>query len=263
MTRATLGDIEVNYQATGSGPPVVLLHGLAEDHQSWDVVVSDLAGFTTYAVDVRGHGGSSAGDGEGTLAQLSADLERFVREVSGPAAVIGYSLGGTIALRAAAEADTQIRHLIVIASSSVVGGAAAEFFAGRIAQIENEQWDDFASGLRGDTAQQVVTDVDLDALTAARVGAVGNGHGYVNAAHAMIGVRSAPLTDELAHISVPVDVIGADQDVFCPRKAADLIVEGVPNGRYHEIEGAGHLISVDQPRRYGQLISGLLKESAT
>ncbi len=262
MTRTTLGDFEVNYEMTGSGPAVILVHGLAEDLRSWDPLLPALSDFTVYALDVRGHGGSSVGDGDGTLAQLAADLERFVQKVSGPAAVVGYSLGGTIALRAAADADTAIRHVIAVASSSVVGRGAADFFAGRIAQIESHQWDEFAAGLRSDTSQQVVTAPDLDALTATRLVAVGDGDGYVNAARAMIGVRSSPLTNDLARIKVAVDVVGADQDVFCPRKAADLIVEGVPRGRYHEIEGAGHLISVDQPARYGSLISRLLKEVA-
>ncbi len=260
MTRIPLGDFDVNYETAGSGPAVVLVHGLAEDLHSWDPVLPALSDFTVYAVDVRGHGGSSVGAGDGTLAQLAGDLEHFLQEVSGPAAVVGYSLGGTIALRAAVEA-TVVRHVISVASSSVVGRGAAEFFAGRIAQIENEQWADFAAGLRSDTSQQVVTEPDLDALTAARLKAVGDGSGYVNAAKAMIGLRSSPLTQDLAHVSTPVDVVGADQDTFCPRKAADLIIEGVPSGRYYEIEGSGHLLSVDQPDRYAALVSRLLKDA--
>ncbi|MCP4225983.1 MAG: alpha/beta fold hydrolase [Actinomycetia bacterium] len=262
MTRHELGDISVNYHRQGSGPAVVLLHGLAEDHSSWDPVLDHLAGHTVYAVDLRGHGTTTAGDGQGTLAQLSADLSRFVGELSGPAVVVGYSLGGTIALRAAVQADAPIESLIVVAASSVVGGAAAEFFAGRIAQIEAGDWEGFGAGLHDDTAQQVVGGADIELLTVARLQAVGTGEGYVNAARAMIGVRSAPLTPELARVTIPVEVIGGDQDVFCPRKAADMIVEALPDSRYHEIPDAGHLISVDQPERYGQLIADLVRGRA-
>ena len=190
MSSVELGDIVVNYRRRGSGPAVVLLHGLAEDHRSWDAVTAYLDGFTTYAVDLRGHGQTNTGQGRGTLRQLSDDLTAFLNTVSGPAAVVGYSLGGTIALDAATTSDAPIRHLVVVATSSVVGTAAADFFAGRIAQLEAGDTAAFAAGLRGDTSQQIVSTADLDAVVADRLAALGDGSGYINAARAMIGVRA-------------------------------------------------------------------------
>ncbi|MCP5027868.1 MAG: alpha/beta fold hydrolase [Actinomycetia bacterium] len=260
MPTAELGNIIVHYQQQGSGPAVVLLHGLAEDHRSWAPMLHHLGEHSVTAIDLRGHGGTSAGDGDGTLEQLSDDLRRFLAEVTGPAVVIGYSLGGTIALHAASTGDTNVRGVIAVAASSVVGRAAADFFTGRIAQIEAGDWDEFGAGLRGDTAQQVVSEVDLDALTAYRLGALGDGLGYVNAARAMIRVQSAPLSPLLPGVATKVDVVGGDSDVFCPRKAADMIVDALPNGRYHEIAGAGHLISIDQPEDYGRLLARLLED---
>lgn len=259
MTRVQLGDIEVNYCRRGEGPPVVLLHGLAEDCKSWDRVADRLDGFTVYAVDLRGHGATTAGSCEGTLEQLAGDLAAFQREVSGPGSVVGYSLGGAIGLWAATRPDSLIGRLVVVATSSVVGRAAADFFAGRIAQISSGDWAGFAQGLRSDTAQQVVSEADIDALAAARLAAVGTGDGYVNAARAMIGVRSSPLHPRLESVAIPVDVIGADRDMFCPRRASELIVEALPDARYHEIGDAGHLVSIDQPQRYGELIARVLK----
>ena len=174
--------------------------------------------------------------------------------------MVGYSLGGTIGLKAATAPDTLIEHLIVSATSSVVGSAAATFFEGRIAQLEAHDMKGFAAGLRDDTAQQIVTGADVDAATSKRVGAVGDGRGYINAARAMVGIRSEPLHPLLAQIDVPIDVIGASDDVFCPRQASDIIVEVIDGCRYHEVGGAGHLISVDQPEAYGKLLARLLAE---
>jgi len=262
MSTAELNDIVVNYRRRGSGPPVVLLHGLAEDLRSWDAVAAHLGGFTVYTPDLRGHGRTTPGEGTGTLSQLSDDLAAFLSTVTGPAAVVGYSLGGAIGLRAATYPGTLITHLIVAATSSVVGSAAAEFFAGRIAQLEASDWDGFAAGLRDDTAKQVVTAADIDALASRRVDAVGDGRGYINAARAMIGVRSEPLNPLLARIEAPVDVVGAESDVFCPRRASEIIVDAVAGCRYHEVAGAGHLLSVDQPDAYGRLLARLLHERA-
>ena len=263
MTTVELSDIVVNYRRRGSGPPVVLLHGLAEDLRSWDAVAAHIGEFAVYTLDLRGHGRTTAGEGAGTLLQLSDDLDAFLRAVTGPAAVVGYSLGGTIGLKAATAPGSLITHLIVAATSSVVGTAAAEFFEGRIAQLEAHDWDGFAAGLRDDTAKQVVTEADIDTLASRRMNAVGDGRGYINAARAMIGLRSEPLNPLLARIEVPVDVIGASNDVFCPRRASDIIVDTVTDCRYHEVAGAGHLLSVDQPDAYGKLIARLLHERGT
>ena len=260
MTTVELDDIVVHYRQRGSGPPVVLLHGLAEDHRSWDGVAAHLDGFATYALDLRGHGRTSPGRGAGTLWQMSDDLAAFLTAVTGPAAVVGYSLGGTIALKAATTARTLIRHLIVVATSSVVGTAAAGFFEGRIAQLEAEDWAGFADGLRGDTSKQIVTGADIDKVASRRMDAVGDGRGYINAARAMMGIRAEPLNPLLAKIDLPVDVVGAESDVFCPRRASDIIVEAIGNCRYHEVAGAGHLLSVDQPDAYGALLARLLHE---
>ena len=258
MSTVRLGDIEVNYAQRGSGPPVLLLHGLAEDHRSWEAVAEHLDGFAVHAIDLRGHGGTTVGHGAGTLLQLSRDLDAFLADVTGPAAVVGYSLGGTIGLRAAASPGTLIDHLVVVATSSVVGSAAAEFFAGRVAQLEAADTRGFADGLRSDTAAQIVSGADVDAVTDTRLAAVGEGHGYINAARAMMGIRSEPLHPLLGSIAVPVDVVGGSGDVFCPRRAADLLVEAIAHSSYHEVADAGHLLSVDQPDAYGRLIAEIL-----
>ena len=52
--------VEIAYERAGSGPPLVLVHGITENHHSWDPLVADLArSFDVVAVDLRGHGASS------------------------------------------------------------------------------------------------------------------------------------------------------------------------------------------------------------
>ncbi len=242
---ARLGDIDVAYADSGSGPALVLVHGLAEDHRTWDAQ-QDLPGLHTYAYDLRGHGGTSLGDADGSLAQLSDDLVNFLRGVSGPAICAGFSLGGTVVLSAAAEEPELVLGAIVLGTSTVVGRAAAEFYAERISRVGDPQR--VAEALREDTAP-AVTDpaADVDAITARRVAAVGNGLGYANAARAMATLREQPLTPRLAAIGCPVAVIGASDDSFCPRKAADIMLAALPCATYSEIPGAGHLMNVDNP----------------
>ncbi len=256
--RAQLSDITAGYTVAGDGPAVVLVHGLAEDRQSWADVQRRLHGYRTYAVDLRGHGETTLGHPEGTLAQLGADLIQFLESVSGPAACVGYSLGGTVAAWAASKRLDLVRHLVVAGTSSVVGRAAVGFFETRIKGIE-EDFAEFAKALRADTAAQLVRAADqLDTVTKRRLAAIGDGRGYINAARAMIRVAAEPLTPLLATLKCPMDVIHADGDLFCPRKAVDILVGALPDVACYEIRDAGHLMSIDQPVTYANAIQTTL-----
>ena len=248
----SLRDIDVTYTRAGHGPAVVLVHGLAEDHQSWRPVQEAGLEATTYAYDLRGHGQTTAGSPQGTLAQLRDDLLTFLEEVTGPATCVGFSLGGTVVLSAAAQRPDLVTKVVALGTSSVVGRGAAGFYAGRIALFRGPDTAAQQEALFSDTAAALHNpESDVDAVTRFRLAAVGDGRGYVNASTAMAALVDAPLTPELSKVGpgVEVVIIGADHDTFCPKKAADIILGAVEHATYAEISGAGHLMLVDQPEQ--------------
>jgi 3-oxoadipate enol-lactonase len=254
-----LGDIETAYNVYGEGPPLVLIHGLAEDKESWSVIQQNLKNFRTYAYDLRGHGYSTLGSGEGTLEQLGCDLIAFLEKVSGPAKCVGYSLGGTLLLWAAVKKPKLISAAVVAGTSTVVGKQALGFFKERVRMIRDE-FSAFAPTLRNDTELQIVNSgVDLEAIVANRLEAVGDGAGYVNAALAMMCLHVNPLTPLLSKIECPVSVIGGENDIFCPSKAADIMLSKLSKGTYLEVANAGHLLSIDQPETYANAIRSALQ----
>ena len=260
--RARLADIDVGYSRMGEGPPAVMVHGLAEDRKSWADVQRRLSDFTTYAYDLRGHGETELGEAEGSLEQLGCDLIAFLDALTGPADCIGYSLGGAVVLWVAAKRPDLVTRATVAGTSTVVGRRAAEFFRDRIETIRSD-FSGFAGELKEDTRQQLVVAGDrLEDVTARRLKAIGSGDGYVNAARAMARLNEEPLTQVLPEIACPVHVIGGEADVFCPRKAADIMIDGLRHGTYHEVAGAGHLMSVDQPDAYAQAIRNALEGGA-
>lgn len=257
MRRARLRDIDVAYREAGpvDAPAVVFVHGLAEDSATWQPQLDTLAGYHLYAYDVRGHGATDPGAGEGKLEQLAADLGAFLETVSGPAICVGFSLGGTIVLAAAADYPNLVRGVVVLGTSTVVGRGAAGFYTDRIAHAA-----ELGESLRADTAAGLFrTDVDINAVTELRRAAVGDGRGYRNAARAMLALHEQPLTPRLADIGAPVQVIGAEHDAFCPRKAADIILAGLPQAAYTEIPAAGHLMNIDNPQVVTAALAGALK----
>src|SRR5258708_3238049 len=107
--RARTGDIETAWFEIGRGSPLILIHGLADDHRLWRKAVPDLAlRHRVILYDVRGHGQSTIGDADGTLDQLGADLVWLMDSIGlERASVAGFSLGGTIAMRPATDHPTR------------------------------------------------------------------------------------------------------------------------------------------------------------
>ena len=102
---------------------------------------------------------------------------------------------------------------------------------------------------------------DIDAIAVTQgPGLAGSLVVGVNAAKAMARVNTAPLTDLLPAIPIHVDVVGGSQDAFCPRKAADLLMAGLVDATYWELEGLGHLMNVDDPAAVTEVIEAILKE---
>lgn len=257
----TVGDIKVAYTCAGSGQPVVLIHGLAEGRGTWVRQQAELTEFQTYAYDLRGHGETTLGRGEATLKQLGNDLLGFLETVSGPAIVVGFSLGGTVALWAAAERPDLVRRAVVLGTSSVVGRSAVEFYDNRIEMARTTGSPEFSQAISDDTtAGLAVAHDQLKEIVAARLAAIGEGGGYRNAARAMAALHGEPLTPRLAQVEVHVDVIGATGDTFCPHKAAQIILDALPDAAYHEISGAGHLMNIDNPQAVTDVLRSTLAE---
>lgn len=179
--------------------------------------------------------------------------------MSGPTVCVGFSLGGVIVLEAALARPDLVRAAIIVGTSSKVGRAAAAFFAERINQLQTDMGA-FRQALASDTQAQIIAQPEMaPAVTQRRIAAVGDGAGYANAARAMIAMAQAPLTDRLREIAVPVHIIQGAGDMFCPRKAADILRDAMPQAGYAEIPDAGHLMSVDQPKRLAREIIAALQ----
>ncbi|MBE9375203.1 alpha/beta hydrolase [Saccharopolyspora sp. HNM0983] len=261
MPAAAVNGIRTAYREAGAGPPVVLVHGLGEDGTSWRTQQDALTDRRTIAPDLRGHGASGLGEPDGTWMQLRDDLLGFLQQVSGPATCVGFSLGGVLVLAAAAERPDLVPSAVTVATSAVVGRSAAEFYTERARQVRAGDRDAVLDSLRTDTAAMLNGGADPATAWRKRAAAIGAGEGYANAAAAMAGLREHPLAPRLGEISGPVEVIGAEHDRLCPRKAADILLESLPRSRYHEIAGSGHLVHADAPEQLTDLLNRLLPQA--
>lgn len=97
---------DVAYERSGSGPPLVLVHGITENHHSWDPLVPRLAErFDVVAVDLRGHG-ESAKVAPFDVVTLAADVAELTARLGLERPhLVGHSLGGVVVSAMAATVN--------------------------------------------------------------------------------------------------------------------------------------------------------------
>lgn len=115
MPIADINGVQLHFQRSGAGEPLVLVHGSWVDGRVWDSVVPLLSGaFEVVAYDRRGHSLSSCPPGQGSVRDDVDDLAALIDFLAlGPAHVAGASWGGSIALRLAAARPELLRTLTV------------------------------------------------------------------------------------------------------------------------------------------------------
>jgi len=258
--RARCNDLEVAWFEVGRGQPLILIHGLADDHRAWRRTLPGLIlSHRVLMYDLRGHGETSLGRPDGTLAQLGADLALLMDSMGIDSAdIAGFSLGGTIAMRVAIDHPARVRSLVLVATSSRVGRTAADWYRERVDMVERND-----PGLRA-TIDRDASDVyaespsELENGLLIRRQSTADPRGYGNACAAMAGLNAAPLDPDLGRISAPTLIVASDLDRHCPPKAAEIIAAGIKGSRLEVIPGAGHPIPVEKPRELGDSISAFL-----
>lgn len=257
--RVAANGIEVAWFEVGRGDPVVLVHGLADDHRAWRRVVAPLM-LTRRVIlyDLRGHGETAPGDADGTLTQLAADLTGLLEALDLPRAVVaGFSLGGTIAMRAALDRPDRVAALALVGTSSRVNRAARAWYEARAGLAD-----------RDDPGLRATLDADTRDVYRNRPGEIEDGltirrastadpRGYANACRAMAGLNEAPLDDELGAIAVPTVILAGELDQHCPPRAGEIIAARIPGSTLHVLPGTGHPLPVERPAEVGEAILGL------
>ena len=108
------GAVSLNYAEAGTGAPVVLLHGGGSRWQNLASLVPEIAErWHVYAPDLRGHGKSSHAPRRYRLTDYADDLVAFLERRTGAAEVFGHSLGGQVAIVAAARRPDLFRTLAI------------------------------------------------------------------------------------------------------------------------------------------------------
>lgn len=116
MPYCRIHDITMHYDVQGSGPPLLLVHGLGSSHKDWFAQKDFFKQtHTVIAPDLRGHGATEKPPGPYSIPQMADDLATLLRQLDlSPAHVVGLSMGGMISLQLARDAPQAVRTLTVV-----------------------------------------------------------------------------------------------------------------------------------------------------
>jgi pimeloyl-ACP methyl ester carboxylesterase len=111
----------VIYRIAGSGPPVVLIHGMVNSSRHWEQVALRLAdSYTVIAPDLIGHGDSATPRGDYSLGAHAASIRDLLAAVGiDRATIVGHSLGGGVAMQFFYQFPQRTERLVLVSSGGL------------------------------------------------------------------------------------------------------------------------------------------------
>ncbi len=248
------------YESEGSGPDLVLIHGVGSQHGDWDGVTNRLSGsFSVLRYDLRGHGSSAAPPGPYAIEEFAADLIGLLDDTGliRPN-IAGFSLGGLIAQCAALDHPERINKLALLGT---VAGRTPE----ERARVEG-RLDFIASSHPADYFDQSVSRWFTEEFQAAHPEVVAgrkavvtamDGAAYAAAYHALATTDFAERLHEIPHETL---VATGEDDIGSNPRMAKFMADKIPNSRLEILPGLRHSILLEAPDQLASLLSDFFIE---
>jgi 2-succinyl-6-hydroxy-2,4-cyclohexadiene-1-carboxylate synthase len=266
-----VNDIILNVEQSGAGRSLLLLHGFTGSAATWAPLSEMLAPyFRTLAPDLIGHGRSASPSAaeryrvERCVSDLLALLDALEIE---RADVLGYSMGGRVALHLAAAAPDRVGALVLESSSPGIADAAERL--ARIAadealadMIDREGLAAFVE--RWERLPLFASQARLPEDTRARLHAQrlhNNPLGLANSLRGMGTGRQPSLWHRLAALNVRTLLIAGELDAKYRALAGEMLAL-LPHAHAVIVPGAGHAVHLEQPQAFAKNVLEFLRRAA-
>ncbi|MBN1284808.1 MAG: alpha/beta fold hydrolase [Anaerolineae bacterium] len=229
-------------------PPLMLVHGAGGSHLDWPGELRQphhIGIIDTLALDLPGHGRSDP-PGRDTIDAYADDVRALLDALGVPRAVLcGHSMGGAVCQALALRWPARVAALILIATGArlrvapalleaVQAGDASAYDA-----IVQGLWPPGAARERG-RARLAQTPIEV-------------------LRGDLLACDAFDLMDRVQHITAPALVIGGSADPMTPLKFGRYLAEHIPGAERVVIEGAGHMVALEQPARVAAAVRSFLE----
>jgi 2-succinyl-6-hydroxy-2,4-cyclohexadiene-1-carboxylate synthase len=262
-------DVRLNYEVIGEGTPVTLLHGFTQAGRSWNEIISKMPdGWRWVVPDLRGHGDTGVPPGAPhTMDACTADLEMLWDHLGiAHSHLVGYSMGGRLALHVASTRPERILSLLTIGAHAGLDEEARdsrrrgdEALAQRIEKDGLEAFVEYWSSLplfaglerRGPSFVAQVRAERLNNRAA----------GLAESLRGMGAGAMRPVWDELAGVRCPCTFVAGQLDNGYVASARRLAAS-VPTGRVVIVQRADHAVHMERPDAFARLLIAHLEAAS-
>ncbi|MCW2622376.1 MAG: hypothetical protein JWL64_1978 [Frankiales bacterium] len=265
-----------SYLRAGSGPALVLIHGIGDSGETWRGVIPALARHhTVIAPDLLGHGRSDKPRADYSVGGFANGLRDLLVLLGIPTAtVVGHSLGGGVALQFAYHYPERLERLVLVSS----GGLGAEVTPLlRAASLPGAELVIAASTLPPVRVPVVLAAHLLAKLRVledddvAEVASIWAGlrdratrSAFLRTLRSVVDVRGQSVTSRdrlyLAQ-TLPTLMVWGDRDPIVPLAQALSVAEELPGAQLEILPGAGHLPHRTDPGRFAEIVLGFLERT--
>ena len=254
---------KLHVESTGDGPPLVLLHGWAMHSGLWGALVPRLAKrFRVHAVDLPGHGHSATVTSftlDGAVAAVGAALAAE----AGALTVMGWSLGGQVAMRWALAEPARVGRLVLVSTSPrfVSGGDWPHAMSPEtLSRFGDELGVAWKLAVRRFLALQMHgSEHGRAVLAELRHQIYARGEPSPAAlSGALDALMTTDLRDAIAAAEQPAIVVSGSRDTLTLPGAGAWLAERLPNARFALIPGAAHAPFLSHAEAFDAALYGFL-----
>lgn len=254
----------------GSGPTVLLVHGITNSSRSWEPVTGRLAGsHRVLAPDLPGHGDSDRHQGDHSLgAHASALRDLLLATDAGRATLVGHSFGGGIVLQMAYQFPELVERIVLVSSGGLgrdVGLAlraatlpGAEQVIGLGASAPVARAGAFAGSLLSRFGVHPGPDISEVLSGVASLGDRQRRESFVRTIRTVVSPRGQRVTaiDRLYLAEgIPSLIVWGDRDPIIPADHGRAAAAAMPDSRFELFEGAGHFPQLNDPERFSAMLA--------
>ena len=248
------GGVTLEYEVAGprNSVPVVFIHGFPFSREMWKPQVEALKrDFYVITYDVRGHGGSGAGDGHFTIELFVDDLVALMDHLHlKTAAGVGLSMGGYILLRAAERHPERFRAIVLADTRSEADGNDGKIKRARqVADIVKSGTREFAEGFLKAVFHEKTLSEKPGIVDAIRAVIARTPPEAVAGTLIALAARTDS-TPSLFRITAPSLILVGREDQVTPPSASQAMKEKIPGAEMHVIRDAGHLSNLENPEEF-------------
>lgn len=269
-----VGGARIAYRDSGTGEPVIFLHGTPSHSGEWRHVLPQVeaAGHRTIAYDLLGYGRSERPVQRDTSVAAQADLLGELLDELGVSAacVVAHDIGGAVGMRFALAHPERVRKLVLIDSVSYDSWPSAtwrkiiDLELDAYARLSQEEFDELLTRqLRMTVADESVMSGEvLDGYLAPHRSAVGRTSFFEHQVRHYDSRYTAEISHRLGELAMPVRILWGEADRWQPLDYARRLRADIPGAELVVLPGAGHFVMEDAPERVGREIIAFLAGEA-